>query len=90
MVVRSLLLAYSLGKLLAWFLAQPGATSHHGKAKRLTPQDREDKGRRGLNHRMLGRDLKDHQVPTPQPQAGPPTSTFNNRPGLVQSGTGAD
>jgi len=34
-------------------------------------------------HRMawVGRDLKDHGSPTPPPQAGPPTSTFNTRPG---------
>ena len=29
----------------------------------------------------VGRDLKDHQAATPTPQAGPPTSTFNTRPG---------
>jgi len=29
----------------------------------------------------VGRDLKDHQAPTPLPHAGPPTSTFNTRPG---------
>ena len=29
----------------------------------------------------VGRDLKDHEAPTPPPQAGPPTSTFNTRPG---------
>ena len=28
----------------------------------------------------VGRDLQDHQAPTPPPQAGPPTSTFNTRP----------
>ena len=34
-------------------------------------------------HRMasVGRDLKDHQAPTPLLQAGPPTSIFNTRPG---------
>jgi len=30
---------------------------------------------------LVGRDLKDHEAPTPPPQAGPPTSTFNTRPG---------
>ena len=29
----------------------------------------------------VGRDLKDHESPTPSPQAGPPTSTCNTRPG---------
>jgi len=29
----------------------------------------------------VGRDLKDHVAPTPMPQAGPPTSTSNTRPG---------
>ena len=29
----------------------------------------------------VGRDLKDHESLTPLPQAGPPTSTFNTRPG---------
>ena len=35
------------------------------------------------NHRMawVGRDLKDHESPTPLPQAGPLTSTCNTRPG---------
>ena len=35
------------------------------------------------NHRMawVGRDLKDHESPTLLPQAGPPASTFNTRPG---------
>ena len=34
-------------------------------------------------HRMawVGRDLKDHEAPTPLPQAGPPTSISNTRPG---------
>ena len=37
----------------------------------------------------VGRDLKDHQAPTPLPEAGPPTSTFNTRPsaqGSIQPG----
>ena len=29
----------------------------------------------------VGRDLKGRESPTPPPQAGPPTSTFNIRPG---------
>ena len=29
----------------------------------------------------VGRDLKDHQAPTPLPGAGPPTSTSDARPG---------
>ena len=29
----------------------------------------------------VGRDLKDHETPSPQPQAGPPTSSSNTRPG---------
>jgi len=29
----------------------------------------------------VGKDLKDYEAPTPLPQAGPPTSTFNSRPG---------
>ena len=35
------------------------------------------------NHRMawVGRDLKDHASPIPVSQAGPPTFTFNTRPG---------
>jgi len=35
------------------------------------------------NHRMtwVGRDLKDHEDPTPLLHAGPPTSKFNTRPG---------
>jgi len=35
------------------------------------------------NHRMawVGRDLMNHESPTPLPQAGPPTSTCNTRPG---------
>ena len=35
------------------------------------------------NHRMaqVGMDLKDHEAPTLLPQAGPPTSKFNTRPG---------
>jgi len=28
-----------------------------------------------------GRDFKDHQAPNPLPQAGPPTSISNTRPG---------
>jgi len=35
----------------------------------------------GADHRMawVGRDLKDHQAPSPLSQAGPPTSVFNTR-----------
>lgn len=35
------------------------------------------------NHRMarVERDLKNHESPTPQPQAGPPTFIFSTRPG---------
>jgi len=35
------------------------------------------------NHRMVwvGRDCKDHQVPNPLPQAGPPTSRSGTRLG---------
>ena len=32
----------------------------------------------------VGRDLKDHQPPTHQPQAGPPTSTFDARDQAAQ------
>jgi len=34
---------------------------------------------------MTGRNPKDHGVPTLLPQAGPPTSTFNTRPGYLYS-----
>ena len=33
----------------------------------------------------VGRDLKDHQAPTPLPAAGPPTSKSNTRPGCPGS-----
>jgi len=33
----------------------------------------------------VGRDLKDHQAPTPLPHAGLPVSTFNTRPGYLWS-----
>ena len=33
------------------------------------------------NHRMVGRDPEDRQVPTPVPQARPPTSTSGTKPG---------
>jgi len=41
------------------------------------------KRRIAQNHRMaqVGRDLKDHEAPTPPPQAGPPISPFSTRPG---------
>jgi len=32
---------------------------------------------------QVGGDLKDHELPTPLPQAGPPTSPFNTRPGCT-------
>jgi len=37
----------------------------------------------------VGRDPKDHQVPTPLPQAGPPTSNFGQvAQGPIQPGLG--
>jgi len=32
---------------------------------------------------QVGRDLKDHEAPTPLPQSGPPTSISNIRPGCL-------
>jgi len=62
---------------LIWGMHLPWITPH------LSQDEGTSTSRGTQNHRMawVGRDLKDHEPPTRLPQAGPPTSTCNTRPG---------
>jgi len=63
-----------------WLSGQRSAPAHDGQACAVAARV---PGGALQNHRMVwvGRDPKDHQVPTPLPQAWPPASRSGTRPG---------
>ena len=64
-----------------WTQIQPSGDDSANIQKQKQPQSASNHRIIELQNGLDWKGTKDHQVPTPLPQAGPPTFTFNTRPG---------